>query len=218
MKENLPPANPRVVPPALKWIFTAFMAVLVPVYWWNYGPTNFLYFCDASLFLTLFAVWRNDALTASMAAVGIVIPQIIWCADLGSTLAGAPLTGMTNYMFDHQLPLHLRLLSLFHGWLPLLLIFLVWRLGYDKRALPAWTGLAWALCLVAYFLLPPAGAPVSAATPRNVNYVFGPRDDHAQSWIASQGLFLVIYMFGLAAVFFVPAHLLLKKIFPNPGR
>ena len=35
------------VPLWLKLSFTAFMAILIPVYWWCYGPTNFLYFCDA---------------------------------------------------------------------------------------------------------------------------------------------------------------------------
>ena len=38
---------------SLKVAYTAFMAVLVPVYWHHYGPTNFLYFCDVALFLTL---------------------------------------------------------------------------------------------------------------------------------------------------------------------
>jgi hypothetical protein len=218
MSTNPLPNPSRSVPSWLKWVFTAFMAILVPVYWANYGPTNFVYFCDASLFLALYAVWRNSALAASMAAVGIVIPQIIWCVDLGSTLVGHSLTGMTNYMFNQALPLHLRLLSLFHGWLPFLLIFLVWRLGYDRRALPVWTGLAWALCLVAFFLLPPAGANVSAATPHNVNYVFGPDDASPQHWIASQGSFLIIYMLALAVVFYVPTHFLLKKFFPAATR
>ena len=38
------------VPLGLKLAYTAFMAVLVPVYWRYYGPTNFLYFCDVALF------------------------------------------------------------------------------------------------------------------------------------------------------------------------
>ena len=45
------------VPVWTKWGFTAFMAVLVPGYWANYGPTNFLDCCDTTLFtlfLTLF--------------------------------------------------------------------------------------------------------------------------------------------------------------------
>jgi len=37
-------------------------------------------------------------------------------------------------MFDARFPPVLRLLSLFHGWLPILLVYLVWKLGYDRRA------------------------------------------------------------------------------------
>jgi hypothetical protein len=133
--------RPRV-PVWLKWAFTAFMFVLVPVYWTKYGPANFFYFCDAALFLTLFAVWTDNALLASMSAVGILVPQFFWCVDFGTHLAGFPLTSMTGYMFDAKLPLFLRGLSLFHGWLPFLLCYLVFRLGYDRRALKVWTALA----------------------------------------------------------------------------
>jgi hypothetical protein len=37
----------------LKLAYSAFMAVLVPVYWYYYGPTNFLYFCDVALILQI---------------------------------------------------------------------------------------------------------------------------------------------------------------------
>ena len=47
------------------------MAVLVPVYWYYYGPTNFLYFCDVALFLTLAGIWLESPLLISMCAVGI---------------------------------------------------------------------------------------------------------------------------------------------------
>ena len=50
----------------LKVAFTAFMAVLVPVYLHEYGPTNFLYFCDVALLMTLVALWKEDPLWASM--------------------------------------------------------------------------------------------------------------------------------------------------------
>ena len=46
----------RRLPLWLKLAYTAFVAVLVPWYWKLYGPTNFLYFCDFSLFFTLAAV------------------------------------------------------------------------------------------------------------------------------------------------------------------
>ena len=52
--------RPRV-PVGLKWAYTVFMLVLVPVYWANYGPTDFINFCDTALFLTLAAVWMDAA-------------------------------------------------------------------------------------------------------------------------------------------------------------
>ena len=45
------------VPLWLKLAYTAFMVVLIPVYWRNYGPTNFLYFCDVALLITLVGMW-----------------------------------------------------------------------------------------------------------------------------------------------------------------
>src|SRR5277367_2862397 len=47
------------------------MAVLIPVYWYYYGPTNFLYACDLALILTLIGVWTESALLVSMCLVGI---------------------------------------------------------------------------------------------------------------------------------------------------
>src|ERR1700753_4306902 len=91
------PAKGRI-PLAVKLAFTAFMAVLVPVYWSKYGPTNFLYFCDLALFITLAAVWLENRLLASMAAVGIVLPQLVlWCGDFAAHLVGVKFIGMTNY-------------------------------------------------------------------------------------------------------------------------
>ena len=200
----------------LKWLYTAFMLVLVPVYWANYGPTNFIYFCDAALFLTLFAVWMDLALLASMSAVGILVPQFFWCVDFGGELLGFHVTGMTSYMFDAHRSLLLRGLSLFHGWLPFLLCYLVFRLGYDRRALKAWTGLACGLCLVAFFLLPPAGAILADPKwPRNVNYVFGLDDAQPQMWMAP-GLYLVVWVLALFTLAYLPTHLVLTKLTAAP--
>jgi hypothetical protein len=203
--------KPRV-PVWLKWAYTGFMMVLVPVYWVNYGPTNFLYFCDASLFLVLFAIWTDNALPISMAAVGILVPQFFWCVDFGAQLLGLPLTGMTGYMFNAKYPLFLRGLSFFHGWLPFLLCYLVYRMGYDRRALKWWTVLACALCLISFFLLPPAGAVLAnVKIPRNINYVFGFNDAQPQKWMAP-GLYLVVWILALFTLAYVPAHLALSKL------
>jgi hypothetical protein len=207
-------SDTRRVPLLPKLAFTAFMAVLVPVYWSKYGPTNFLYFCDLALFLTLAGLWTENALLLSMAAVGILLPQALWCADFAFQLAGGRLVGMTAYMFDPARSLFLRGLSLFHGWLPFLLVYAVRCTGYDRRAMPAWTALGWTACLIAYFLLPPAGPEhAGKLVPNNVNYVFGFDDAQPQSWMPAPA-FLVAWMAGLLAVVYLPTDGMLRKWMP----
>ena len=199
----------RNIPIPLKFAFTAFMAVLIPVYWKNYGPTNFLYFCDMALLLTLVGLWLESALLVSMPAVGILAPQILWVADFGFNLAGVHLTGMTDYMFNDATPLLLRGLSLFHGWLPFLLVYLVWRLGYDRRALVSWTALAWGLMLVSYFFLP-GPRPDAGLMPVNVDYVFGPSDSAPQTWMP-EWAWLMLMMAGLPLALFAPVHVAMNR-------
>jgi hypothetical protein len=204
-----PGARSRV-PLVVKLVYTAFCLVLVPFYWVTYGPTNFLYFCDMALLFTLAAVWTESPLLASMPAVGILVPQLLWVVDLVGVIFGWPVTGMTSYMFKESIPLFARLLSSFHGWLPFLLVYLVYRLGYDRRALVAWTLLAWALMLVCFLFLPPPPAPADKPNlPVNVNYVYGPSDAAPQAWMAP-GQWLAVMMVGLPLLFFLPADLMLR--------
>jgi hypothetical protein len=194
----------------LKLAYSAFMAVLVPVYWYYYGPTNFLYFCDVAPFLTLAGIWLESPLLVSMCAVGILLPQTIWVLDFFGNMIGRPVTGMTDYMFKHENSLFLRGLSSFHGWLPFLLLLLVFRLGYDRRALAAWTGLAWLLLLICFFLMPPPH-PDPGMTPVNINYVWGPSDNVAQSWVSPHVWFAGL-MIGMPLLLFAPVHWLLGRI------
>src|SRR5438309_1268317 len=96
------------VPLVVKLIYTAFVAVLVPAYLHAYGPTNFLYYCDVALLLTLAALWLENSLLASMCAVGILMPQSLWIADFLCELVGVHLTGLTAYMFSPKLTLFTR--------------------------------------------------------------------------------------------------------------
>jgi len=200
------------IPLAIKLAFTGFMAVLVPVYWNKYGPTNFLYFCDLALFITLAALWLENSLLASIAAVGIVLPQLVlWCGDFAAHLLGFKFIGMTDYMFDSHRSLFLRGLSMFHGWLPFLLLFLVIRLGYDSRALFVWTGLAWVAMLASYFFLPPPGAILAnPLAPVNIDYVYGFSDNTAQTWMPGWA-WLTFLIVAMPLVIFIPTHCLLRK-------
>ena len=55
--------NAGRIPLWLKLAYSAFMVVLIPVYWVNYGPSNFLYFCDTALILTLIVLYGTTALS-----------------------------------------------------------------------------------------------------------------------------------------------------------
>jgi hypothetical protein len=209
------PIGKARVPAAIQWLYTAFMAVLVPVYWMQYGPTNFLYFCDVALFLTLVGVWTGNRLLISMPAVGILLPQVLWCADFLATCLGGRITGMTAYMFDGNRPIFLRGLSMFHGWLPFLLLFLVRRVGYDRRAFGAWTLSAWVLCIVCFTTMPPAGPEgASKLVPNNINYVWGFDDAQPQSWLPAKW-YLVGWMSALAVLIYWPTHCLLIRWVPD---
>jgi hypothetical protein len=143
-----------------------------------------------------------------MGAVGILLPQTYWIVDFLKSAVGLPLTGMTAYMFDPSL--FTRGLSFYHFWLPLLLLWMVWRVGYDPRAFRAWTVLAWGLLLICYFLMPaPADRPWM---PVNINYVYGLNDEKSQTWMPPLAYFSLVMVLLPAAVFW-PTHLLLRRLF-----
>jgi hypothetical protein len=204
------------IPLVAKVAVTAFLAVLVPVYLHTYGPTNFLWFCDAALILTVAGMWLESSLLISICAVGILLPQCLWLADFGSNLLGFHFLNLTSYMFDPHLPLFTRGLSLFHGWLPLLLVWLLFRLRYDKRALSAWTVVAAGLVFVCYFFTPPAGThPANPNIPININYVYGFNNLQPQHRV-NQNLYVVLWFGALWLAAFFPTHLALRKIFAAP--
>lgn len=206
------PQSPPRIPLWLKLAYTAFMAVLVPVYLYYYGPTNFLYFCDIALILTLIGIWSESALLISMCAVGILALQFLWAADFLLNLAGVSLTGVTDYMFEAHRSLFLRGLSLFHGWLPFLVAYLTGKTGYDGRGFWGWTALSCIVLPVCYFLLPPP-QPAPGLTPVNINYVFGPSDHTPQTWMSPNAWFLTL-MIGLPLFVYAPTHFILRRLAP----
>ena len=133
-----------LVPLWCKIAYTIFVGVLVPVYWRCWGPRNFLWFSDVALLATTAALWLESALLASMMTLVIALPETGWNVDFfGRIATGRQLLGLSGYMFDARTPRWLRALSLFHVVLPLVLLALVVRLGYDRRARLFQTLLAW---------------------------------------------------------------------------
>lgn len=209
-------SQPPRIPIWWKIAYSAFVAVLVPVYLSYYGPTNFLYFCDIALLLTLAGIWIEDSLLLSMCAVGILAVQAIWIGDFVGNIIGYPMLGITDYMFEAHRSLFLRGLSLFHGWLPLFLIFLVRRVGYNHYAFWAWTALSSAVLLICFFFMPPP-RPDPGLTPVNINYVWGFSDHVRQTWVPA-GVWLLGLLIGLPIFAYAPAHLLLSRLMPQRSK
>lgn len=206
------------IPLGVKLAYSVFMAVLVPVYWHAYGPANFVYLCDIALFMALVAVWTERSLWASAPLIGILIPQLLWQIDFLAALAGFELTGLTGYMFvfEDGWELFVRLLSLFHFWLPIFLLWLVWQLGYDRRALLWWMIIGFSALLVSYLFLP-APPPDDPGQNVNINFVHGLDSDTPQQWMHPH-LWVAAMMLAMFFVAMWPAHWLLVRYFPSADR
>jgi hypothetical protein len=192
-----------MIPLWLKIAYTLFAVVTVAVYAVKYPPGNFLWFSDIALVLTVPALWLESSLLASMMAVGVLLPEVFWnIGYFGRLLTGKRLAGLTDYMFDEHKPRYLRTLSLFHVFLPVLLLWMVGRLGYVPMALPAQTALAWVVLPLTYLLTDPA---------LNVNWVFGP--DSGQRKRVPALVHLVLLMMGFPLLVYFPTHLLLQALF-----
>ena len=106
-------------------------------------------------------------------------------------------------------------MSLFHGWLPYLLLRSLRRLGYDRRAFRIQAIIGTLLLLTCYFLFAPPGTVGGSRRVANVNYVYGTGKDRPQQRV-SEGVWLAIVV-GVAFLgMFLPAHLLLRRIMPPP--
>lgn len=105
-------------------------------------------------------------------------------------------------MFNPRISLFIRALSLFHIVLPVLLLWMVYRLGYDPRAFILQTLLAWIVLPVSYLLTEPL---------ENVNWVYGFRNKRQK--VMPAPLYVGLLMALFPVVIYFPTHVLLKSLF-----
>jgi len=192
-----------LIPLWLKLAYTAMVLITVAIYTVKYPLGNFLWFSDIALLMTTAALWLESPLLASMVALGTLLPEILWNVSFfGQLLTRRHVSGLTDYMFEARRPRYLRALSLFHVVLPLLLLWLIARLGYDPRALTAQTALAWIVLPLSYWLTDPE---------ENVNWVFG-WGARPQQRIPPL-LYLGLLMAGFPVLIHYPTHLALQRLF-----
>lgn len=180
----------------IKLAYTLFLLVLLPVYWAHYGPRNFLWFSDIALLGMGAALWLESGLLASMMMLAVLLPELAWNLDfLGRLLGGHRMFGMSAYMFEATRPRFLRALSLFHVPLPIGLVWLVVRLGYDRRAWLYQSLLALVVLPVSYWLTDPK---------ENVNWVhgLGKPQTALRPWA-----YLALLIIAFSLLLYLPPHL-----------
>jgi hypothetical protein len=196
---------PRRIPLWLKIGWTVWVAVWVPLYWQQWGPSTFLWFCDLANFLILAALWTESRLIFSWQAVSVLLFQIAFSVDvLGRALLGRHLIGGTEWVFDDaKIPLYIKLLSVgMHVGAPPLLIWAVRKLGYDRRGLLLQVA---TVCV----LLPICWMGWDASL--NLNWVYRPFGKE-QKWMPPV-LYLLVCIVGYTALLFLPTHLALNRLF-----
>ena len=196
------PANQTAnstIPLWLKVAWTACLVVWAPLYWRQYGAQNFLYFCDLGNFLIAAGLWLESRLILSWQTVGLLVFQSLYALDLiGAVLFGHHMIGGTEYMFDRNVPLFVRLLGLYHLVVPPLLLWSVRRLGYDDHAWKWQTLTCWVLVPINFFWRPEY----------NVNWARGL--GHEQH-VVPGWLYLAAYLIVVPVVVYWPTHWALRS-------
>jgi hypothetical protein len=188
---------------SLKLTYSIFVSWVIPIYWKQYGPANYLWFSDVALILLVPALWLESKLFFSALAVSVVLLELLWNVDFFvRLLTRSQLVGLSDYMFDSTISRSIRALSLFHVFLPAILIWYVYRLGYDSRAFVVQTFSAWVVLLLSFFLTKPKD---------NINWVYG-FGKKPQTRVPKV-IHLLLLMLGLPVLVYLPSHLVLKRLF-----
>jgi hypothetical protein len=185
------------LPAAVLWTlaFVIVEAVEISIY----GPQQLLWFSHLALIGITVTDWTGSRLLASILAVGLLLPELAWIVDVAIALiAGVSPTGATAYLFDPTRSLAARLVSLFHLSLAPMILLLVMRLGYERRAW--WVQ---SVVVVVVFVL---------------SWLQGPQENINGTWglsgpqqLLSPVIYLMLWMGIYVLAIHLPSHLILRR-------
>jgi hypothetical protein len=199
-----PAALPCKFPIWLRCAAVFWLTIWIPAYWYTWGAANFLHLCDIAVLVTCAGLLTNSALLISSQAVGSLLVDLAWTLDAGWHLArGRGLLGGADYLFDANYPLWVRMLTLFHVGMPVLLLWALRRTGYNRRGWPLQSAIALLAFVAARFTLPA----------ENINYAFTDPFIH-RAWGPPAAHVLISWLF-MTLVVYLPTHLVLRGIFRN---
>jgi hypothetical protein len=204
--ETATPALRRLIPLWVKIAALAWVAAWVPIYLLYYGWTDFIHLSDIAIALAALGLWIESPMLLTSQAISTLLGETIWTVDVAWTQAtGHMLIPGVQYMWETKYPLWLRLMSFYHVALPIVLVWGVWRLGYDRRGLKLQAGIV-AVALVAGRLW--------GGTVHNINFAF--RDPFFGSVWGPAPVHLFVMWVGAMLIGYLPTDWLLAKLFTNP--
>ena len=187
--------------PILRWVALVWLLVWTPVYWRAWGWQNFFHFCDIAVILGCAGIFAGSRLLISSQCVAAIVPQAIWCFEICWRLAtGKVFFGGAEYMWDSSVPLFVRMLSLFHVALPVVLVYAVARTGYDRRGFSLQIAIAAGTLVISRAFGPAL----------NLNYAFVEPLFH-RTW-GPAAVHLIAVLAFISIVFYLPVHLLQAKL------
>jgi hypothetical protein len=193
--------------PVARWLALAWLVFFVPYNWAVHGPWNLLFFCNIAVILTCVGIFRGSALLLSSQALFAFLVQGAWTLDLLLLLYWGrglwPGTLISGWMLNPEIRLFYKGVSLYHAVWPFLLLWCVWRVGYDRRAL-------WLQSVLTVFVV---SASRLAPSELNLNGAY------QAGWSWQPGaLHVAIVAGGLIAVVYGPTHLVLSRWLSRPRK
>jgi hypothetical protein len=196
--------GPPILPHSLKITYTAFVCAWLPLVVATRGWQNLLWLCDLANLLVLVGLWRESRLILSSQLVATLLIGLVWTIDLlGALLFGAHPFHATVYMLEPSLPLVFRLSSLFHVFVPLLLLYAVTRLGHDRRGWCLQIGVCWIALPLSAWLTEPA---------RNINWIAAPFGIE-QAWLPGWA-YVLVCMVAYPLILYGPTEAVLRRLLP----
>ena len=190
--------------PVLRWVWLAFVAVWAPTYVIFWSPVDFLYLCNVAVILTCAGLWLGNSLLVSSQTMATLVIGPLWVLDVawGVATGGNHLIGGTEYMWDATRPLWVRLLSFDHLAVPIVGLWAVRKLGYDRRAWGIQAGIAAVVLAMSRIIAP--WKNINYASKELVTFhAWGPAPAH-----------LLVVWSTLVLLVYWPVHAVLRRAMP----
>jgi hypothetical protein len=183
-------------------IFCLVWWLMIAAYWISVGePFHLLWLCDLTLLITGIGILIKSPIMLSSQLVGTLPIQIAWNLDFWlRIISGSKVFGFTEYMFSTSHPAEVKILSTFHVFLPVFLIYAIILFGYEIRGW-IWQSI---LTVFVYFL-----SYFTTDVIQNTNWTLGPF--WKPQTMLPECLYLIIWTLLTLLMYFI-LHIFLTKI------